>query len=407
MNDKQLYYQLLGLNEDWEISEVQIDFNNLKVDVFIEKSAKTKCKCPECHKECNIYDTREERNWRHLDTMQFKTILHCNIPRIECRDHGIKTVDLSWADKYSRFTNLFEKLAIDVLLACQNQAKTQTLLNLSWNEIHFIQKRAVQRGLNRRKELKTEFIGVDEKSFKKGQSYVTILYNLESASVIDVGEDRKEETLKELLKTIPDKERKNIKAVAVDMWEAFSKAIKEIIPNAEIVFDKFHILSHLSKAVNQVRIEENRSLLKQQMDLLKNTKFIWLKNRKNMTEKQSDLFDELYSLGLKVSTAWNLKTFIQYLWTFTNIKLAKWFFDKWYREVYNCNLFPMNKVADMFKKHLDNILNYLKYPITNAVSEGINSKIQNIKTTARGFRSFENYRIAILFFCGNLDLYPQ
>ncbi|MEW6171206.1 MAG: ISL3 family transposase [Candidatus Omnitrophota bacterium] len=407
MNDKQLYQQLLGLNEDWEVTNVEINFSELKVDVFIDKSSKTKFKCPECNKECNIYDTRKERNWRHLDTMQFKTILHCNIPRIDCKDHGIKTVDLSWADKYSRFTNLFERLAINILLATNNQTKTQELLNLSWDEVHYIQKRAVDRGLKRRKNLKTEFLGVDEKSFKKGQSYVTVLYDLENASVIDVREDRKEESLKSLLVTIPEQERIKIKAVAVDMWEAYGNAIKAILPDVDIVFDKFHILSHLSKAVNQVRIEENKSLLKQQIDLLKNTKFIWLTNRKNMSDKQKDLFDDLYNLGLKVATAWNLKMFIQYLWTFSKLKLAKWFFNKWYKEVYNCNLAPMNKVADMFKKHLDNILNYLKYPITNAVAEGINSKIQNIKTTARGFRSFENYRIAILFFCGNLELYPQ
>lgn len=407
MNDKQLYQQLLGLNEDWEIIDVKIDFSEFKVDVFINKSKKTKCKCPECNKECNIYDTREERNWRHLDTMQFKTILHCNIPRIECKDHGIKTVDLSWADKYSRFTSLFEKWAIDVLLACQNQTKTQELLDLSWDEIHYIQRRAVNRGIKRRNGLQTEFLGVDEKSFKKGQSYVTLLYNLENPSVIDVAEERKEESLKQILNTIPLNERTKIKAVAVDMWEAFSKAIKEILPGADIVFDKFHILSHLSKAVNQVRVEENKELLKKQIDWLKNTKYLWLRNRANMNDKQKDLFDELYSMELKVSTAWSLKSFIQYLWGFTELKLAKWFFNKWYTEVYNCNLIPMNKVADMFKKHLDNILNYLKYPITNAIAEGINSKIQNIKHTARGFRSFENYRIAILFFCGNLDLYPQ
>lgn len=407
MNEKQLYQQLLGLNEDWEVNDVEIDFVTLKVDVFIVKSDKTKCKCPDCDKECSIYDTREERNWRHLNTMQFKTMLHCNIPRIECKDHGIKTVDLSWADKYSRFTNMFETLAIKVLLACQNQTKTQALLDLTWDEIHSIQKRAVNRGMNKRGEIETNTLGVDEKSFMSGQSYVTVLYDLENSCVIDVAKDRKEESLNELLTKLSPEEKQKVNAVAVDMWEPFRKAINKLLPNANIVLDKFHILKHLSEAVNKVRIEENKALLKEQTDLLKNTKFVWLKNRENMTDKQKDIFDELYKLGLKVSTAWNLREFIKYLWTFTELKLARWFFNKWYQEVYNCNLVPMNKVADMFKDHIDNILNYLKHPITNAVAEGINSKIQNIKYTARGFRSFENYRIAILFFCGNLELYPQ
>jgi transposase len=407
MNDTQLYQQLLGLNEDWEVDNVKIDFSSLKVDVFIVKSNKTKCKCPDCGKECNIYDTREERNWRHLDTMQFKTILHCNIPRIKCKDHGVKTVDLSWADKYSRFTNLFEKWAINVLLACQNQTKAQALLDLTWDEIHSIQVRAVNRGLQRRGDPETSLLGVDEKSFMRGHSYVTVLYDLENTSVIDIAKNRKEESLEELLEKLSPETKQGVKAVVVDMWEAYRNAIHKLLPSADIVLDKFHIIKHLSNAVNKVRIEENKSLIKQQVDLLKNTKFVWLKNKENMTEQQKDIFDELYNLGLKVATAWNLREFIKYLWTFSELKLAKWFFNKWYQEVYKCNLPPMNKVAGMLKENIDDILNYLKYPITNALAEGINSKIQNIKTTARGFRSFENYRIAILFFCGNLRLYPQ
>jgi transposase len=407
MNDKQLYQQLLGLNEDWEVSNVIIDFNEFKVDVYIEKSSTTPCKCPECGAVCSIYDTQKERNWRHLDTMQFKTILHCNIPRITCKDHKVKLVDVSWADKYSRFTNLFEKWAIDILLACQNQTKAMNLLALSWNEIHAIQARAVHRGLIRRTDLETSVLGVDEKSFMQGQSYVTLLYDIENRYVIDVAEDRKEDSLVELLERLSPKSRTKVKSFVVDMWEAYRNAIKKTLPTADIVLDKFHIFRHLSDAVNKVRVEENKSLIKSQIDILKNTKFVWLKNRENMTDKQKDLFDELYDIGLKVFTAWHLREFIKYLWTFSNAKLARWFFNKWYKVVYECNLPPMNKVADMLKHHLNDILNYLQYPITNALAEGINSKIQNIKATARGFRSFENYRIAILFFCGKLDLYPQ
>lgn len=407
MNDKELYKQLLGLNSDWEIFDVQIDFSELKVDVFIEKAKNIRLKCPECGKECPVYDTRTERNWRHLDTMQFKTILHCNIPRIECKEHGVKTVETSWADQYSRFSGLFEKWAINVLLACQNQTKAKELLNLSWNEIHLIQEKAVERGLKQRGELKTKYIGIDEKSFKSGHSYVTVMYDIEESNVIDVSEERKEESLTRLLEKLSDKEKQTIEAVCMDMWEAFRNAVEKELPMADIVFDKFHIMKHLSEGVNKVRLEENKALLKDQIKTLVKTKFLWLTNRGNMTDKQKDLFDELYSLGLKVSTAWNLKNFVQYLWGFDSVKVAKIFFNKWYQQVFECNLAPMNKVADMLKQHLDNILNYLKHPITNAVAEGLNSKIQNIKYNARGFRSFKNYRIAILFYCGGLELYPQ
>jgi transposase len=407
MSDKQLYEQLLGISSDWKVSDVQIDFSNQKVDVFITNKEKTKFPCPKCQQLYSVFDHREERNWRHLDTMQFKTILHAQIPRIRCKEHGKVSVDVSWADKYSRFTKLFETLAIDLLLASKNQAKMNEILDLSWDEIHQIQKKAVERGLNSRKELTTRYIGVDEKSFKKGHKYITILYDLETSAVIDIEEDRTEKSLKTMLNKLTPKEKESIKAVSADMWEAFTNAIKQELPYAKVVYDKYHIISHLNKAVNQVRIEENKKLIQQQINTLKNTKFLWLKNKENMSDKQLDMFDELYHIGLEVAKAWNLREYIKYLWEFSDVKRAKNFFKKWYERVKECNLTPMLKVADMIKSKLENIITFVEHSITNAVAEGINSKIQNIKHTARGFRNLENFKTAILFYCGNLQLYPQ
>jgi len=407
MNDKQLYQQLLGLSEDWKISNIKIDFENIKVDVFIEKSDAALLKCPICNEICSIYDTRDERIWRHLDTMQFKTILHCKIPRIECKKHGIKTISTEWADKYSRFTAMFERLAINILLGCQNQTKAKELLALSWDEIHSIQKRSVKRGLKQRGSINTQTLGVDEKSFLQGQSYVTVLYDLENNCVIDVEKDRKEESLKKILDKIPEETRLAIKAVAADMWEPFKNALEKSLVNAKIVYDKFHVQKHISKAVDTVRKYENKSLTKEGINDLKKTKYIWLTNKDNMTEKQEKLFNILYKKDLKVGKAWSLKEFIKKLWDCPTKNLAKLCFKFWYKKVMESSLEPMLKVADMIKEKLDNIITYMDYKITNSVAEGINSKIQNIKYTARGFRNYENYKIAILFFCGKLDLYPQ
>jgi len=379
----------------------------MKVDIFIEKSNNTDVKCPICGKICNIYDIREERNWRHLDTMQFKTMLHCKIPRIECKEHGIKTMNVEWADKYTRFTILFEKLAINILLGCQNQTKAKELLGLSWDEIHNIQKRAVERGLERRKDLNTKTLGVDEKSFLKGQSYVTVLYDLENNCVIDVEKDRKQESLEKILFKIPEDIRLSINAIAADMWKPFKNAIEKSLVNAKIVYDKFHIQKHLSEAVDKVRKQENKSLTKEGNDDLKNTKYIWLTNKENMTNKQEELFNSLYKKDLKVAKAWSLNEFIKKIWNCPTKNLAKLYFEFWYKKVMESSLTPMIKVADMIKENLDNIITYIEYNITNSVAEGINSKIQHIKYTARGFRNYENYKIAILFFCGKLDLHPQ
>jgi transposase len=407
MNETQLYQQLLGLTEEWGIADVKIDFEKLEVHILIEHKNKKRGKCPECGNNYNIYDIRDERNWRHLDTMQFKTILHCKIPRVNCPEHGIKTVKTDWAEKYSRYTAMFEKWAIQLLIACKNHTQAEKLLGLSWDEIQKIQEKAVKRGLSRRTVIDTEYLGVDEKSFQKGHTYATVLYDLESKSVLDVSKDRKEESLDKLLSPLSDKTKESIKAVAVDMWEPFKTSIEKNLPFAKIVYDKFHIVKHLSEAVDKVRKQENRLLIQQEIEDLKKTKYIWLKNQQNWTEKQAERFKELIQKGLKVGIAWTLKEFFKMFWNLRDIKIAYLFLKIWNKEVLESKLEPMIKFAEMIKGHLTGILNYIEFNITNAVAEGINSKIQYLFYAARGFRNFENFRTAILFYCGNLDMFPQ
>ena len=407
MQDKELYRQLMGLRDPWKVSEVRVDFEGLKVDVWVEWPLERKAPCPECGADCAIYDHREERQWRHLDTMQFQTILHCRIPRINCSDHGVKSITVPWSEKNSRFTALFERLAIDVLLGCQNQTKAKELLGLSWDEVHLIMEKAVGRGLQRRSEGGITHIGVDEKSFLKGHRYATIMSDLDNARVLDVARDRKEESLAELFRRIPEEQRQEIAAVAIDMWEPYINAVEQLLPEADIVHDKFHIAKYLGEAVDKVRKSEHRGLKKEGADTLKGTKYLWLTNPRNWSDEQKQQFKELKNQGLKVGRAWSIKEMFSDLWDYTYEKSARNFFRKWYWWATHSRLKPITEVAKKLKRHLDNILTYLRHRITNAVAEGINSKIQQVKSAARGFRNFENYRTAILFFCGKLDMYPQ
>lgn len=407
MRDKELYRQLLGLQTPWVVSEVAVDFEKLKVDVWVIWPPEKQAACPECGNLYSIYDHREERKWRHLDTMQFQTILHCRIPRVNCLAHGVKSIDIPWADKRSQFTALFERLAIDVLLGCQNQTKAKELLRLSWDEVHHIQEKAVQRGLERREMAELQYIGIDEKSFLKGHKYVTVVSDLDHARVLDVAEDRKEESLSGMLNNIPKEQREEIEAVAMDMWEPYVNAAESLLPEADIVHDKFHVSKHMGEAVDKVRKSENKALVKNGEDSLKGTKYLWLTNPDKWTSEQKGLFKGLKDKGFKVGRAWTLKEMFSDLWAYTYEKSAMTFFKKWYWWATHSRLQPMIDVAKMIKRHLDNILTYLKHRITNAVAEGLNSKIQQVKSAARGFRNFENFRIAILFYCGKLNMYPQ
>lgn len=400
------YHLLLGLGLDWKIDSVDLDASARRVDVKVSWCG-LQLRCPDCGVAGRHYDFREERSWRHLDTMQFETRIHCRVPRVECPEHGVKTVSTPWADRHSRFTVVFEAFAVQVLLACATVKAACGLLGLNWEQVRGIQERAVERGLARRAEEEVPYVGLDEKSFGKGHDYITVMSDLEGGRVLEVAEERKQEAADGLLETLSEGQRQGVMAVAVDMWPAFMNAVAKVLPDAAVVHDKFHVAKHLGEAVDPVRRAENKALCRDGDDRLKGAKYLFLKREENLTDKQRERFDTLRNSGLKSARAWALKETFADFWTYEWLEDSRDFFKYWYAWAIRSRLQPIKKKAKMLKKHLAGLLNHTLHPITNAVTEGLNSKIQLIKASARGFRSFKNYRIAILFYCGKLNLLPQ
>ena len=406
-NTTQHYEQMLGLTAPWTVSGIELDTDNLRLSIRISVPRGAKLPCPVCNRLCNKSDHREERTWRHLDAMQFETIISCKVPRTNCPEHGIKTVNVPWADNYSRFTFLFERFAIDVLGSAKNITAAKKLLRLSWRQIHRIQKRAVERGMSRRENEKIIHVGIDEKNFLKRHSYASVLNDLDEGRVLDVVEGRTEESAKALLDTgLSDRQRKQVEAIAMDMWDAFMSASRQILPQADIVHDKYHVAGYLGKAVDSVRKKENNCLLKTGDDTLKGSKYLWLHNPDNLSKDAKKKFREFALDELQVGRAWAIKESFRHFWLYRYKGAAERFFKQWYFWATHSKLKPIIDSAKTLKRHYGGIVAYLKHHITNAVSEGINSKIQSIKADARGFRNFQNYRIAILFHCGKLNLYP-
>ena len=406
-NTHQHYEQMLGLTDPWSVSSADLNTEALSLTIQISTQKGYKLPCPVCKKLCSKEDHREERTWRHLDAMQFVTIIKCRIPRIRCPKHGVKTVDVPWADNYSRFTFLFEKFAIDVIGSAKNIKSAIRLLKISWDQVYNIQRRAVERGLSRRKDETIKHVGIDEKNFLKGHSYASILNDLDQGRVLDVVEGRTEEQAKMLLNTTLSRQQKDkVEAIAMDMWAAFMNSAKSVLPSADIVHDKYHVAGYLGKAVDQVRKKENKTMIQAGNDTLKNSKYLWLSNPENFTKEARDTFRQFALDELKVGKAWSIKEAFRHFWHYSYKGSAESFFKKWYFWATHSRLKPIIKVAKTLKRHFKGIINYFKHHITNAVSEGLNSKIQSIKANARGFRNFGNYRIAILFHCGKLSLYP-
>jgi transposase len=407
MDDKELYRQILGVVAPWEIRKIDLDMSKQEVHIFIEYPLPSEGTCPKCGKICKVHDKREERIWRHLDTCQLRTFIHCQTPRIICSEHKTITMDVPWSSNMSRFTNQFERFAIDLIKATKNRQKAAELLRISWDEIDGIMKRAVKRGMARRSEEALSYVGIDEKSFLKGHRYATIFSDITGKRVLDVAENRDTKAVDTVWNSLYDKQKKGVKAVSMDFWQAYRTGAETHVPNASIVHDKFHIMKYMNEAVDTVRKQEHKIFMKNKDETLKGKKYLFLKNRRNFSKNELSDFRDLNLNQLAVGRAWNRKELLRNLWDYTYEKPARNFFRKWYYSATHSRLEPVIKVAKLFKKHFENIVSFLKHRITNAFAEGINSVIQHIKASARGFRNFQNYRSAILFFCGGLDLYPQ
>lgn len=404
MRDSELYAQLLGVTAPWKVTEVEVREDT--VEVRLESRTK-QLPCPECGELSPRYDSRERR-WRHLDTMQYRTVLVAEVPRISCKEHGVRQVKVPWSEPGSGFTALFERLAIDWMKECSLSAAAR-LLGLSWDQANGIMERAVGRGLARRELSPAAHLGVDETSFQRRHEYVTVVIDQTEGSVLHVADGRGRESLGDFLESCPNRWIAGIKTLAMDMWGPYLSAAGEHLPEAheKIVFDKFHVAKLLGEAVDRVRRQEHRLLRAQGDDRLNRTRYFWLRNPDHMSEEQEAQFEVLRNSSLKTARAWAIKELAMTLWETTRIQDAEEAWNGWYAWAIRSRLGPIKKVARTIRHYLWGILNAMRTGVTNARAEGLNAKIQWIKRTAKGFRNRDRFRNAIYFHLGGLDLYPD
>jgi len=401
VKDTEFYQQILGLDAPWKVAGVELDMEGRRVVLRVEVDRATKWAHPETKLAASLHKWTERR-WRHLDTCQFETVIEARVPSIKHADGSIEEVAVPWAERYQRVTRLMARAVIIWVQACGNVRKVADLMRLDWHTVDDIMKAAVGRGLERRAAEVVRNLGIDEKSFRKGHVYASILNDLDGSRVWDLVEGRAADSTFELLDTLDEAQRDGVEAVAMDMWPAYETAVRAMLARADIVHDKFHISGYLNKAVDDVRKEEHRQLMKEGDDTLKGTKYDWLHNFPDLRREPS--FRQLYSANLKTSRAWRLKESFAGFWEYNYAGPALKFFKDWVAEVNRSRLEPLKKVARMLAGRIDGLLNYIKHRITNAASEGMNSQVARIIANARGLRSFAALRIRVLFFLGKLDL---
>ncbi|MBZ0258539.1 ISL3 family transposase [bacterium] len=370
----------------------------------IELAARRNCRlpCGQCGTLSRVRDRLKERQWRHVPLWGIPSEIRYRPARVRCpKCQAVKVEAMPWSYGKSRLSvGFIWLLAAWAKLLAWKVAADQ--FGVHWNSVQGAVRQAVDYGLTHRDLGSILCIGIDELSRKKGHVYVTNVYDLEERRLIWSGEGRSQDTLKEFFEEHGEALKDKVIGVCCDMWQPYIDMIEERLPNATLIFDKFHIIQHLNKAVDEVRRDEARELKKENPELLQKTRYIWLKNPENLTDKQRARLGHLEKLNLRTNRAYLLKEGFREFWTYWSKGWAKKFLNKWFWWATHSRLKPLRDFAWMLRRHQEGLLNYFELRIDNGTVEGMNNKAKVISHRCYGFRTAKTYILALYHGLGNL-----
>jgi transposase len=324
--------------------------------------------------------------------------------RVECPRCGLRVEDFPWAEPWARVTTALSN-AVGRLARELSWQGTARQYGLNWKSVATIVKRAVQYGLRHRTRPPVHVIGIDEVSRRKGQVYLTVVYDLERRVLLWVGDERTEEAVKPFFtREMGPRRCRTLQVVCMDMWAAYANLVRQHAPNAQILFDRFHIVRHLNEAVDTVRRDLWRRLTSKERTTFKGTRWLLLKNPWNLTGNQKERLSTLVQWNTPLVRAWYLKEAFQLFWTYKQPWRAQQHLKKWIRSAMRSKLEAFKKFAHMLRSHLDGILPWTKIRVSNGAVEGMNNKIKSISHRSFGFRTAENFIAAIYHCCAQLPL---
>ncbi len=398
MNSTEIFSLALGLESPWEIKsvEMKVTRNSIKeLHLHIGYTQGFQFKDKEGN-HCPVHDTKAKK-WRHMNFFEHQCYIHCSVPRIKTKDGKVRQIDVPWARKQSGFTLLFEAIAMSLIENEMPVNKVARLLGEHPNRVWRIFNYWIELAYQKDDVTQVTELGFDETSRRKGHSYITVAVDLEERRVIHVVKGKNAATIKEIKGYLKDKgvPAKQITQASIDLSPAFISGITEHFPQADITFDRFHVVKLLNEAMDTVRKQERK-----EHEQLKGHKYTFLKNK--LSDKKQSELSELITLYPTLGEAYRLKILFNDLWTMPDKKSATGFIDQWLDEVEKSKIQPFIKFAKTVKAHLSGIINFVETKITNAILESINNKIQMAKKRARGYRNTDNFINMIYFLCGKL-----
>lgn len=390
---------LLGLPTPYVVDRMELNDSALCVRIHVRYAAEEYV--DGSGERYGLYDHAPEREWQHLPWFQYKTMIVCSLPRYKDREGKVKTVQAPWAIERRGYTHLFAEFVIQALLAVKVQNKVAELFRTTPYMVRSIMEDAVERGMERRGVVEgLRHVSLDEKAYSRGHTYASILIDATCGRVLDMAQDRTEESTRELfLKVTGQQVCDSIERVNLDMWKPYMKVAGEVAPKALQVHDKFHLFKKLSEAIDSTRRGEVKHCPE-----LKGGRYAVLKNAENRTAKQQAQFEQIDALNLKTAHAWRIRENFKEVFVQRDPEQVTHLFNQWATNALQAGISAVTKVVHTFQRHLKGILNAVITATTSAAHERTNGSIQSILAKARGFKSFERFRINALFYFGKLDL---
>jgi len=397
-NQTDLFKLALGLQNPWQVSDVVFSQDEGRLDIYLtyDKDSRFESTC--CSELVRVYDTTD-RTWRHLNFFQYETYLHVKLPRVKCKCGKVKNVSVPWARPGSGFTLLFEAFAMELVQAMPLSTAGDIVGEYDKRLMRIVQ-HYVGKARKKVNMSSVQKIGVDETSKAKGHKYITVFIDILKSKVLFCTEGKDNTTIERFVDDFkehwgsPD----NIDQACADLSRAFKKGINEHLPQAEIVFDRFHVMKLVNKALDEVRREEQKN-----NPLLVKTRYAWLHNPETATENQTKQLESLTKLNLKTARAYQIRLALRDIYEMANADKAEQALKKWYFWATHSRIEQIVKVAKTIKEHWAGIMAFFKSRISNGLAEGINSIIQTIKRRARGFKNTDNFITMIYLNCSKLE----
>lgn len=404
MDELGLFTQALGLSKPWQVIDLKFSKEDGRLDLWLDfpKGAKFPCSCGETA-EGEVHDT-QERTWRHLNFFQYETYLHARVPRVRCGACGVKQVEVPWARPGSGFTLLFELLVLSLAREMSVAAvaeMTAVHANRLWRILdHYVERARKAVDLSGFHQL-----GIDEFSLRKGHVYMTSFSDLGASRVIFLGEGRKKGVVGAFVEDLESRgvDPGQIEVVCCDMWDPYLNGIGKLLRDSQVVFDRFHVMNQINKALEAVRREEQ-----QDNGVLKKSRFLWLKNPKNLTTRQEVRLQALKRLDLKTARAYQIKLALARFWEMSDPAEAVAYLKRWYFWATHSRLQPVIQAARTIKRYWKGVVSFLDARVTNGMVEGLNSKIKTAMKRAYGFKHVGYLRTIVYLVAGRLAFsHPQ